>query len=437
MRTTSIIDHSSALIESGRCLGCHDSPCTAACPVNMDIPGFIQRLQEENPTGAGELVYSANPLAATCGLACPTEELCEGACTMLQMGQTSVRIGSLQTYAATIYNQKDACETSPTHYRVAVIGGGPSGLGCAAQLKRYGYDIDIYEKEDSLGGLIDRVIPEYRLPHETVIHDLERLIDSGINLHLNTKINQENAKGILNDYNAVFIGTGLSNIRLFSKNGEELKIEGVSSAMDYLDDVRCADIKNENPPDLGQQVIIVGGGNVALDAAVMAKRHGADRVIVLYRRSNEEMPGWESEYLEAARLGVEFRWLSTIKEFVVADNKLFSIDVETMRFSRTSSNGRRRVEPAADIPIYNLKCDSVVLALGQFLDNAILDHFDLPQPEFGQIPINTNYQTENPKIFAGGEVANGGGTIVSSLSQGMTAGKSIHEWLQNSTTSHN
>ena len=166
MRTTQLIGYSEALIEAQRCLGCYDPPCTQACPANVNIPGFIRRLAEDNLAGAGELLYSSCPLATTCGLACPTLDLCEGACTLSKMGQTAVRIGSLQTYVASHYLQPEHIGLLHRPSKVAIIGGGPSGLGCAVQLRRLGHDVAIFDRGALLGGLVDRVIPHHRLPHE-------------------------------------------------------------------------------------------------------------------------------------------------------------------------------------------------------------------------------------------------------------------------------
>lgn len=429
MRATRVIGHSEALIEAQRCLDCYDAPCTAACPVHVDVPGFIRRLCEDNLEGAGDLLYSSCPLAVTCGLACTTKDLCEGACTLNQMGQAPIRIGSLQAYVASSFNLQDVDGTLPTASRVAIIGGGPSGIGCAVQLRRFGYEVHIFDKADILGGLVDRVIPHYRLPHKAIAHDLKRITESGVVLHLEHVVEEENAQNLLHDYDAVFIGSGLSKTRTLSVSG--MDVNGVYSALDYLDKARHAAKYQEDPPGLGQVVVIVGGGNVALDAAVMAKNLGAERVIVLYRRSKKEMPGWESEYLEAAKLGVEFRWLSVIKQILSVNGRVKAVEVQSMCFNGEDVDGRRKVEPLIDIPTYQLLCDSVVLALGQVIDQSLMEDFGISFTEQITIPVSQiTYQTENPKIFAGGEAVSGGTNIVNSLSQGMSAGRAIHKWLQ-------
>ena len=428
MRTTKLIGDSEALIEAQRCLGCYDPPCAQACPANVNIPGFIRRLADENMVGAGELLYSSCPLAATCGLACPTLDLCEGACTLNKMGQTAVRIGSLQAYVASQYEQPEVIGRLDKPARIAVIGGGPSGLGCAVQLRRFGHEVEIFEGGAQLGGLVDRVIPHHRLPHNVIDFDLERITNSGVVIHLGQEVDKLRLQDMLDAYDAVFLGIGLSNTRLLTSPGVES--EHVYSALGYLDHARQSEKGKGDAPDLGKQVIVVGGGNVALDAAVMAKKLGAERVIVLYRRTKNEMPGWESEYIEAATLGVEFRWLSVIQEIKANVGQVQSVIVQTQKLADPGADGRRKVAPDTGTPTYELSCDSVVLALGQVIDPALLEHLGLAISE-GTVSVdNATYQTDNPQVFSGGEVVSGGATVVYSMSQGMAAARAMHAWLQ-------
>jgi dihydropyrimidine dehydrogenase (NAD+) subunit PreT len=428
MRTTQLIGFSEALIEAQRCLGCFDAPCSQACPAKVNIPGFIRRLAEDNLAGAGDLLYSSCPLAATCGLACPTLDLCEGACTLSKMGQTPVRIGSLQTYVASQYIQPEVVGVLDNPSKVAVIGGGPSGLGCAVQMRRFGHVVEIFDRGVLLGGLVDRVIPHHRLPHELIDFDLGRILDSGIYVHLDQEINEASVAELLESYDTVFVGTGLSNTRALTVPG--IDSDDVHSALDYLDVARQSEKGKVSAPDLGNQVIVIGGGNVALDAAVMAKKLGADRVIVLYRRTKEEMPGWESEYIEAATLGVEFRWLSVIEEIKTERGRIKSVIVGTQKLTDAAADGRRAVVPDPDTPTYVLNCDSVVLALGQVIDPALLEHMEL-DISGGALTVDAvTYQTDNPRVFSAGEVVSGGATVVFSMSQGMSAARAMHGWLQ-------
>jgi len=430
MRNSSMLKRSEALVEARRCLGCFESPCTQACPAHVDIPGFIKRLREDNIEGAGDIIYMSCPLSYVCGLACPTPDLCEGACTLNKLGQTPIRIGALQAYVANNYELPENINDNGKRKAVAVIGAGPSGLGCAIQLRRMGFEVEVFEKSNSIGGLVDRVIPSHRLPSSAIIRDVNRLKEAGIKFHLRVEIDKENAKILIDDFDAIFIGTGLSSDKEYWVEGMENGVEGILSALDYLEHARKYEEGVADLPQLGNQVVVIGGGNVALDAAILAKRLGSEQVIVLYRRSKDEMPGWESEYLEAASLGVEFRWLSSVNAVTIEKKKLQSVTVQRMKFTKSQKGGRRWVEPDLEVPIYQFPCDSLIYALGQELDLAISDYLGIKTLDKQKIQVDpSSFQTSVPKIFAAGEAVSGGSTIVYSMSQGMTAGRSIGRWL--------
>lgn len=428
MRTTKLINRSQALLEARRCLGCHDAPCVQACPAKVAVPLFIRRFRESNLEGAGEALYDACPLAATCGLACPTMDLCEGACVLRAAGQNPVRIGALQAHVAGQYSCSEADATSPSAGRVAVVGGGPAGIGCAVSLLRLGYAVDVFDRQDSPGGLVDRVIPPQRLPGEVVAWDLSRL-NTGIQFHLGQNINPQRLAQLLNGYDAVFVGVGLSAAATLDVPG--MQLVGVVSALDYLEQSRRYARNQTNPPHLGDCAVVIGGGNVALDAAVTAKRLGAARVIVLYRRSMAEMPGWETEYLEAASLGVEFRWLSSVERIHGRDGRVSSVKVVPMRFTAAQVGGRRWVERDAEAKSYLLPCDAVVFALGQKLEQEFTQPAGLAVNGSGVIESNdVTFRTVLPKVFSAGECASGGQTIVYCMSRGMAAGRAIDCWLK-------
>ncbi|NPV56178.1 MAG: FAD-dependent oxidoreductase [Anaerolineae bacterium] len=428
MRTTRSISHSEAIAESRRCLGCYDAPCRQACPAKVNIPEFITRIREDAIQGAGELLYEACPLAATCGLACPTTTLCEGACVLQGIGQPPVRIGSLQTFAAMQYRGNDDEVGSGNGCRVAVVGAGPSSLGCAVALRRQGHTVDVYERGGDLGGLVGRVIPAHRLPQEAVDFDLERLQRLGITFYFQQNIGNAEAESLLADYDAVFLGVGLSGVNELDMPGSGLA--GVISAMDFLAQARRHYRGEAEKPETGRRVAVIGGGNVALDAAVMAKHLGAERVMVLYRRGIDEMPGWRSEYSEAASLGVEFRWLSVIDEFLQAGGRVRGVTVRGMRYSAGKGDGRRGVEADPDAPLYELPLDQVIPALGQSLDEGIADCFGIERAANGTLMTGEGgWRTSKPGLFAAGECVNGGSTIVACLAEGMAAGRLIHEWL--------
>jgi dihydropyrimidine dehydrogenase (NAD+) subunit PreT len=420
---------SHAMVEAQRCLGCHDAPCRQACPAHVDVPAFIRRFREENPAGAAETIYSACPLGAICGQVCPTGDLCEKACVLPGMGQAPIRIGALQAF---ITSQSQPAEKPgpASGKRAAVVGGGPAGLGCAVQLNRLGEEVHVFEGRGESCGLVGRVIPSHRLPAQAVERDLKRLKDSGITFHYGVRVDQTRAQALLDEYDAVFMGSGLN-----AETPPDLALpraQGLFSALEFLESARCG---GSNSP--GQKVVVIGAGNVAIDAAVVAKRQGAEEVIVLYRRGLSEMPAWESEYLEACQLGVEFRWLSVaqiVHARALSDGSahVIGIEVARTRYTEKSMGGRRGVAPDPAQPTYTQSCDAVIFALGQVLDPANTGLFGL-RIEKGLLSVDsTSYQSSaDPRVFAAGEAVSGGSTVVASMSAGMAAGRAIHAILQN------
>ena len=425
VRSGMVLKTSHALMDASRCLGCHDAPCSQACPVGLDVPGFIRRLHDGNLQGAGALIYQSCPLGATCGMACPTGMLCEGACVLQKAGQQAVHIGALQTTVALNYKGVESAKLIEKPARVAVIGAGPAGLGCAVALRRHGHQVDLFDRQDQLAGLVDRVIPAYRLPAEIVAHDLQVLSGLKMNFFPGREITHREFETLRESYDAVFLGVGMSDTQKVDFPGSEAA--GVLDALDFLHQARLHTREQAEKPDLGETVVILGGGNVALDAAVVAKRSGTAEVVVIYRRSKQEMPGWDSEYLEAARLGVEFRWLTTIAAVEQKDGKVSAVLIQKMRFVNETRGGRRWVEADPDLPPTRVPCQTVILALGQVVERDWLVDLGLKLTPTG-IPVvdPETRQTSLPKVFAGGELVNGGSTIVNSLHQGMQAGESMN-----------
>ncbi len=419
---------SSALVEAQRCLQCYDAPCAKGCPVHIDVPGFIKRLAENNLEGANQLLMERNPLATICGLVCPTQEFCEGACVLPRLGQSPIRVGALQYFVASQSESSGVIGKNDSPGRVAIVGGGPSGLGCAVVLRRLGHSVDLYESASAFGGLVSGVIPSHRLPPGVASHDLDRIQQSGVVRHLGVQVDADMVKRMAQDHDAVFLGIGLARSESFSAPGSALP--GVMSALEFLRLARACPGDESLRQRLGESVVILGGGNVALDAAVTARRMGVERAIVLYRRTMEEMPGWRTEYMEAASLGVEFRWLSTIKAIQEEDQRACAVEVQPMRRTHAQRGGRRGVVPDDSAPCYNLPCDSILLALGQSLDTAFMERLGIRISAEGTILSDPEtFQTNQPKLFAAGEAAIGGSTVVESLAQGMAAGRAIDRWL--------
>lgn len=427
MRNMHLISRAEALTESRRCLGCYDAPCVQACPAGVNVPMFIRRLFEDNIQGSAHLIYQANPLAVTCGWVCPTSTLCEGACVLKDLGQTPIRIGALQVYASSQYEGLDETKQIDRPAKVAVIGAGPGGLGCAVQLARLGHRVNVFDQSKTLSGLVERVIPAHRLPREAVTLDTKRIQNMGIVFHLNQRIDKTQAEKLRAAYDAIFVAAGLDGINAFDVPGFDLP--GVSPAMDYLEQASTYARGEAEPPLTGKKVTVIGGGNVALDAAVVAKRLGAERVIVLYRRTMEQMPGWESEYLEATALGVEFRWLTIVEEVVGNGDGVKAVKLASMRLGEAGSDGRRKVERDPQGEKCIMQCDQVIHALGQTLDPEIAKAFGLMINPHGTLAVDAaTHRAGDLNIFAGGECVSGGSTVVHSMSQGMKAARKIDQW---------
>lgn len=423
------INESLALFEAQRCLYCIDAPCTQACPVCIDVPGFIKRAADQNWKGSSQILYQSNPIAAICGLVCPTDDLCEGSCVLPSLGQNPIRIGALQYYVSTKTPAPQIPCSEDIRRQIAVIGAGPSGIGCAVMLSQLGYRVVVFERGSKPGGLISQVIPQYRLPQAVIDHDLNRLGETGIEFRLGMDINSLRIQKILVEYDAVFIGIGLHGSRFLAVPGSDLP--GVIQALDYLSDARQSGIKGRELSETGRRIVVVGGGNVALDAAVTAKMMGADRVKVVYRRSFAEMPAWKSEFLEASLLGVEFEWMSTVGE-ITGDNHVSGVMIEPMRYTGEEQDGRPWIEKDPEATQHAFKCDKVLLALGQRLEHKLVKELSLGVDPTGILLTHgDSFQTSNQKIFTAGDAAGTGSTVVEAVANGMAAGGAIHRWLAN------
>jgi dihydropyrimidine dehydrogenase (NAD+) subunit PreT len=422
------INHSMAILEARRCLYCFDAPCTRACPVHIDVPGFIKRIQEDNLAGSCELLYTANPFARVCGLACPTANLCEGACVLPRMGQRAIQIGALQYFVTSHAEMIESVGESKGNKRVAVLGAGPAGLSCATALRRIGIEVEVFERRSELGGLMSSMIPFHRLPQYVVDADLDRIQSLGFQSHLGANVDGDMLEQIVQDFGAVFIGVGLGSSRTLAIPGMDL--QGVMLATEFLEFARRSNDKSSEFQRFGESVAVVGGGNVALDAACVAIRHGIKRVFVLYRRTIAEMPGWKSEYEEAASLGVEFHWRSTVKRVLGRDGSVSGVEIVPMRQTERQADGRYGFEPDPGGSEYELSCDTVLLALGQAIEPELAEQLGLSTKPDGLLDVQPGtYQTSNPKVFAGGEAISGGSTLVQSIAEGMAAGQAIHKFL--------
>ncbi len=426
------------LEESKRCLQCKKPLCTEGCPVEINIPGFIKHLSENNPAGAIKVLKEKNNLPAVCGRVCPQENQCEKHCILAKKGE-SVAIGNLERYAAdwaadNINEKQQAVKSNGI--KVAVVGSGPAGLTCGGDLAKAGYDVTIFESLHDTGGVLRYGIPEFRLPIDVLDKEINALKELGIKIVLNTLVGRtKTVKELFAEgYKAVFVGTGAGLPVFLGIEGENLN--NVYSANEFLVRVnlmRSFDFPNYDTPIYkGRNVVVVGGGNTAMDSARTALRLGASSVKLVYRRTENEMPARKEERLHAKEEGIEFITLANPVKFS-GNEKGFVKAVECikMELGEPDESGRRRPKK---IPGSNfvMETDLVVLALG-LNPNPVLPSLTegLETDDHGYLVIDDNYMTAIPGIFAGGDIV-GGDTVIQAMGMGKQAAKKISEYLNSS-----
>lgn len=404
-----------ALLEAERCLQCFDAPCTAACPAHIEIPRFILSLRTENLRGAGETVRAAHVLAGVCGRVCPEEIFCQPACTRGKQ-DAPVRIRELHLFATQAERRGGPAAPrlpAPGTLRVAVIGAGPAGLACAFELARHGCRATVFDRSRP-GGVPRSSIPSFRLPSEDLEGDVEFL---GRALRFTpTEVDAERFKDIRADHDAVFLGVGLGSDRSLGIPGTSLA--GVLPVLRFLERAKAG--PRTGPP--GTQVIVVGGGNVSLDAAAAAKRLGARAVTLLYRRGEREMRVWKSEITEARRQGVEIAYLTSPVE-IIGRRRVEGVRCLRMRLSDRVDAGGRRIPEEVPGSGFLLEADAVIVAIGQDPSAEFLPL--LERTAVGHVRVDGEYQTSLPGVYAGGDLIGGEGTIVQAVAQGKEAALSI------------
>ncbi len=408
-----------AYIESERCLQCFDAPCTEACPAHIDIPKFIGMIRSGNIIGAAEVVKTSNALANTCGKICPEEVFCQSVCTRAKQ-DAAIHIRDLHFFATQSESAKGVSRTKlfPTiDGPVAVIGAGPAGLSCAFELAKFGYKVDVFDK-DGLGGVPRNSIPYFRLA-ETELDSDTRFLSKYFKLK-KEDINARRFDEIRHHYGAVFLGLGLGKDRPVGIPGERLK--GVFPVLQFLHKAKSQAASMV----IGNRVVIVGGGNVSLDAASTAKHLGAESVILIYRRGELEMRVWKGELREARRQGVEIRFL-TAPVAIVGTSEVSGVMCRQTRLSRETDASGRRVPVEVKGSDFVIDADTVIVAIGQTVDAEWLDGFE--KREDGYLKVNKSCQTSVAGVFAGGDMIAGEGTIVQSVGQGKHAAHAIHEYL--------
>jgi len=427
-----------AALEAARCLNCPKPRCVQACPVGLDIPAFIHALHEGDTARAAAVIAADSSLPSVCGRVCPQESQCEGSCVLGIKGEP-VAIGKLERYVGDWQiehaDSLPAPEIKKNGKRVAIVGSGPSGLACASDLARLGYEVKIFEALHKVGGVLVYGIPEFRLPKDKVVaHEVEAVRRLGVEIETDVIIGRTLTVDDLFDkegYDAVFIGSGAGLPRFMGIPGENLN--GVFSANEFLTRanlMKAYEPAYDTPIYTGKRIVVVGGGNVAMDAVRTAKRLGADATIV-YRRSEAELPARVEEVHHAKQEGIEFRMLTNPVE-VIGDEtgKVTAVECVRMELGEPDASGRRSPVEIPDSH-FRMDCDVVIMALGTS-PNPLIKHTTpgLETNRRGCLTADENGATTRPGVFAGGDAVTGAATVILAMGAGRRAAAAIHDYLQ-------
>ena len=426
------LDAQYALLAAERCLECGgvyaEAPCTVACPADVDVPRFITALAERDVAGAARTIYDANILGGTCSRVCPVEVLCEGACVLAHEGRKPVEIGRLQRYATdeALARELPVRERAAgTGKRVAVIGAGPAGLACAGELASRGHDVTVYDERDEVGGLARFAIAPYRIEEEPLAdeaHALERL---AVAFRLATPIDTpEQLRELEAEHEAVFLGIGLGDDVDMRYEGDDR--HGVWSSLRFIER-----LKRRLPIELGERVVVIGGGNTAVDVAREARGLGADVVTLAYRRTEAEMPAYAHEVEEARDEGIQFQFLANPIR-LEGNGRVEAVVCQEMRLGEPDADGRRRPEPVPDSEI-SIPADTVVKAIGQQPRAEFLSWIDGLELDGGKIRIDEDGRTTNPRYFSAGDATSGGATVVEAVGGAKRAARAIDALLRSET----
>jgi len=412
-------DPNAAVVEANRCLYCFDAPCAQACPTHIDVPKFIKKIASDNLEGSARTILEANILGASCSRACPVDVLCEGACVLHRYNKQPIEIARLQRFAMdTLYASGTPHPFTPgpdTGRSVALIGGGPASLACAAELRRHGIRALIYDARALPGGLNTYGIAEYKLPLAESLREIDMLAQLGVEFHFNTWVDAERLAKLEAEHDAVFLGMGLGAIHKLGIAGEEKS--GVTNALEFI-----AGYKSGTIASVPEKVAVIGAGNTAIDAANAAVRLGAAEVHMIYRRGPEQMSAFAFEYEHAKQEGVRFLWHVVPKGLRGQDR------IEAMELMRLEASEDGSLVPKLDED-FLLDVDLIILAIGQSTHTEFLKGGRV-KLERGRVVIDrATGQTTNPKYFAGGDCTNGGREVVDAVADGKRAGSGIAAWL--------
>lgn len=427
-----------ARAEAARCLRCKRPACVAGCPVQVDIPGFIALAAEGHFAAAARKIKESNCLPAVCGRVCPQESQCEARC-VLGKKHDPVAVGRLERFVADYERESGLIESPPlapaTGKRVAIVGAGPAGLAAAGDLALHGHQVTVFEAFHKAGGVLTYGIPEFRLPKSIVAREIEYLRSLGVKIEVDQVIGKSITLDELMEqegFDAVFVGVGAGLPRLMGIPGENLA--GIYSANEYLTRVnlmKAYDFPRQDTPVVrGESVCVVGGGNVAMDAARTARRLGGKRVVVLYRRSRDEMPAREEEIHHAEEEGVVFKLLSTPIAYTGDERGLVrQVRCQSMELGPPDASGRRSPVPLAGAE-FTVEADMVIVAIGAGANPLLTRHtHGLTLNRHGYIVGDDEGRTSRQAVWAGGDIVTGSATVILAMGAGKAAARSIHSYL--------
>jgi dihydropyrimidine dehydrogenase (NAD+) subunit PreT len=416
-----LMNETQAHVESGRCLFCYDAPCIQACPTGIDIPLFIRQIHSGNIKGSAKTIYRANYFGKACGQVCPTEVLCEGSCVFNGQELPPIEIGRLQAFATdkAIADKSQLFQLKKENgKKVAIIGAGPAGISAACELRLAGFTVEIFEAREQPSGLTLYGVAPYKIDNKTVLDEMDYLQKSfDYTVHYNTNVDADKLKSLENNFDAILLAIGLGATSALGIPGEDL--ENCLGAIEFINDIR---IKKQETL-VGKNVIVLGGGNTAMDAASEAARMGAENASLCYRRSNEEMRAYGFEYDLAKSVGV-FGLFNIAPLEILGDKK-----VEGIKFIRTKVVDGKVIN--LNGTEFTLPCDMVIKATGQskFVD-FLAGIEDVVLEKSGKIIVNGETgQTGNPKYFAAGDALNGGKEVVNAAAEGKMAAQGIINFL--------
>jgi glutamate synthase (NADPH/NADH) small chain len=408
-----------AAVEADRCLECGGldapAPCVDGCPANVDVPGFVAAIAAGDPAAAARTIFAENILGGTCARVCPVEVLCQRDCVLVHEGRAPIEIGALQRYAtdwAYRYGVPLRGAARANGRSVAVVGGGPAGLAAAGELAARGYAVTVYDEREEVGGLVRYAIAPYRMTSEPLPDEARLLAGLGVELRLRTRVDAARLEELSHEVDAIVLTVGMGADVGVSYENDDL--EGVWESLPFIERLKTGEL-----PAVGDRVAVIGGGNTAVDVAVEAKRLGADVSLLLYRRTEHEMPAYEHEVELARREGVEIRFLTSPIAFV-GEGHVEGVRCAEMRLGAPDESGRRRPEPVPGSE-FVIPVDTVVKAIGQ-----------QPRDEFRSLleSVDEDGRTGNPRIFAAGDAVNGGASVVQAVAEAKRAVTALDEALR-------